>query len=62
VIPFFAIYCLAGAEAQKGEPRIVFEASSFDFNEVKEGTAVEYAFRFENNGNRELIIKQIKTS
>jgi hypothetical protein len=52
----------ASAESQKAQPRLTIEAPTFDFNEVKEGSAVEHAFRVVNNGDGVLRIKQIKTS
>jgi hypothetical protein len=56
------IPCWAGAESQKADPRINIDEPSFDFNEVKEGTAVEHTFRVVNSGEGVLRIKQIKTS
>jgi len=57
VIPF-----RVGAASQKAGPRIAIDAPSFEFDDVKEGTVVEHAFRVVNNGDGVLRIKQIKTS
>jgi hypothetical protein len=58
----FVIPCLAGAASPKAEPRIAIDAPVFDFKEVREGTAVEHAFRVVNTGAAELKIRRIKTS
>jgi hypothetical protein len=62
LLTFVATPCWAIAESQKSQPRIAIDAPSFDFNDVKEGTVVEHAFRVVNNGDGVLRIKQIKTS
>jgi hypothetical protein len=62
LLTLIAAASYAGAESQKAQPRLTIEAPSFDFNEVKEGAAVEHTFRVVNNGEGLLRIKQIKTS
>jgi hypothetical protein len=43
-------------------PKIKFISDQHDFGKVKEGKVVEHVFSFQNEGNRTLEIKDIKTS
>jgi len=46
----------------KSGARIYFEETQHDFGKVKEGTKVEYTFKFENKGTEPLVVKDVKTS
>jgi hypothetical protein len=62
LLTFVAVPSGAGAASKKSAPRIAIDAPSFDFNDVKEGTAVDHAFRVVNTGDGVLKIRRIKTS
>ncbi len=42
--------------------RIVFEASEFEFGEVKEGEVVQHAYKFKNTGTVPLLISNARAS
>lgn len=51
------------AERPTREPaRIVFEETSFDYDTIQQGDVVEYEFKFKNEGQRPLTIKDVKGS
>jgi hypothetical protein len=51
------------AEAGENRPRIVLESNSFNFGEVKKAQGkVSTIFKLSNQGNRALVIKNIKAS
>ena len=43
-------------------PKMDFEATEWDFGEIDQGDAVEYAFKFKNSGTDPLIITNAKGS
>ena len=43
-------------------PVISFNAESHDFGNIKEGDQVEYTFMIKNEGKRDLILRNVKTS
>ncbi len=43
-------------------PRLHFDAPVFDFGQVEQGEKVTHAFRFTNQGNRDLHVQSVKTS
>jgi len=47
---------------KKKAPHILFENQSFDFASVKDGTNVEYSFKFKNTGKSTLKILKTKAS
>lgn len=49
-------------DAKKDGALILFPENQFDFGQVSEGQIVEHTFKFSNNGNAVLNIKDIKTS
>lgn len=50
------------SESASGSPKLSFTESSHDFGKLKEGSKVEYTFKFKNAGKSVLEIKDIKTS
>jgi len=47
----------------KGEgPVISFEKTEHDFGDIMEGEKVEYGFKFENTGNKDLVISSHSTT
>lgn len=51
------------AERPTREPaRIVFEATSFAYDTIQQDDVVEHEFKFKNEGERPLIIKDVKGS
>ncbi len=49
------------AETKEG-PEITFEATNYDFGDIKQGDVVEHVFEFENTGNQPLIISNATTT
>ena len=47
---------------KKDGPEITFEATTFDFGDIKQGDVVEHIFTFENTGNQPLIISNATTT
>jgi hypothetical protein len=47
---------------KKKAPHILFETESYDFGTVKDGTNVEYSFKFQNTGKSTLKILKSKAS
>lgn len=45
-----------------GKPTIVFESKLIDFGEIEDGKVVDIEFKFKNDGDKTLIIKNISTS
>lgn len=52
---------LTQAELQNA-PAIDFNQRVYDFGEVKDGTKVEYTFKIQNKGKRDLLIRSVKAS
>lgn len=51
------------AERPTREPaRIVFETTSFEYDTIQQGDVVEHEFKFKNEGERPLTIKDVKGS
>lgn len=42
--------------------RIVFEATSYEYDSIQQGDVIEYEFKFKNGGERPLTIKDVKGS
>jgi len=55
-----AVY--AQSAEKKDGPEITFEATTFDFGDIKQGDVVEHIFSFENTGNQPLIISNANTT
>ena len=53
---------IAQNTVKKDGPEIVFEATTFDFGDIKQGDVVEHIFEFENTGNQPLIISNATTT
>ncbi|MFQ3214133.1 MAG: hypothetical protein ACJAT1_001408 [Marivirga sp.] len=65
----FLLIMVVGASAAFGQntvkkdgPEITFEATTFDFGDIKQGDVVEHIFEFENTGNQPLIISNATTT
>lgn len=50
-----------GDESNDG-PKISFETMEHDFGDIMEGEKVEYAFKFTNTGNKDLVITSHTTT
>jgi hypothetical protein len=59
IILFFIILLPATAFAQ---PSIVFMEELHDFGEVEQGAVLEHEFEFTNEGTKELVIIELKSS
>lgn len=63
---FLLVIGVSAAFAQSSEkkdgPEITFEATTFDFGDIKQGDVVEHIFNFENTGNQPLIISNATTT
>lgn len=73
---FFSLVCLSivpgtRAESESGTtpdtvafigPRMQVDKPVFDFGRVEQGDTVTHAFRFTNQGNRDLRVRSVKTS
>lgn len=49
-------------EELNNAPVIKFNEESFDFGDIKQGASVEHTFTVRNEGKRDLIIRDVKTS
>lgn len=52
----------ADGETTGEGPKISFEKTEHDFGEIMEGEKVEYAFKFTNAGNKDLVITSHSTT
>ena len=50
------------AEEVASAPVVNFEEKTFDFGEINQGDEVEHTFTIKNSGQRDLIIRRVKTS
>ncbi len=50
------------AEELANAPRVKFDQTTFDFNEIKQGEVVEHEFVISNTGKSNLIIRKIRAS
>jgi len=50
------------ASANSGAPKLVLEATEYDFGTVTEGETVKHSFTVKNEGGAPLVIKQTKTT
>jgi len=50
------------AEELKNAPVVTFDESEFDFGEINQGDKVEHTFTLKNDGKRDLIIRNVKTT
>lgn len=50
------------AEDLKNAPVVKYDAESFDFGDIKPGSKVEHTFNLSNEGKKELIIRDVKSS
>jgi hypothetical protein len=46
-------------DQQSGVPRLVIDADTHDFGQVKSGTPLSYSFKIRNKGNADLLIKSV---
>ena len=62
----FGVFIFASAIAQENTPangpQIVFEESTHDFGEIRQGDKVEHVFTFENSGTEPLIISNVQVT
>jgi len=49
-------------DSTQGAPEITFEQTVHNFGQITQGEKVEYAFRFTNTGNRDLLIQDAVSS
>lgn len=59
---YIILISLLFATSAFAEPKIVFEEETHDFGEIEQMTANAYTFKFKNEGDEELVIKEVKTS
>jgi hypothetical protein len=62
---FFSLFLLSiGLLFAQSEPQaeIVFEKSSFDFGDIKQGEVVNAVFKFKNTGKAPLILSNVATT
>lgn len=50
----------ANGQQSTDGPVITFEKEKHDFGSITEGEKVEYAFKFKNTGNKDLILESVK--
>ena len=50
------------AEDLKNAPIVKYDMESFDFGDIKPGTKVEHTFNLKNEGKKDLIIRDVKSS
>ncbi|MDP3435457.1 MAG: DUF1573 domain-containing protein, partial [Bacteroidota bacterium] len=43
-------------------PVVKYDSESFDFGDIKPGTKVEHRFNLKNEGKRDLLIRDVKSS
>lgn len=60
--PQFKFTAFVNEKEKKPAPNLYFKEMTHNFGKVKEGKVEEYTFKFTNNGNALLEIKDIKTS
>lgn len=59
----FASTAFAQTESKdEKQAKIVFEVSSHDFGDIKQGDQVEYVFKFENKGTAPLVLTNVATT
>ncbi|GAA0552175.1 DUF1573 domain-containing protein [Chitinophaga japonensis] len=52
----------AVTDSTQGAPEITFEQTVHNFGQITQGEKVEYAFKFTNTGNRDLLIQDAVSS
>lgn len=55
----FALASVSLAQQKTAAPKLVVDKIDFDFGKVTEGKAVAHTFKLKNEGNAELIIKNV---
>lgn len=50
------------ADSTQGGPEITFEQTLHNFGQITQGEKVEYAFKFTNTGNKDLLIQDAVSS
>lgn len=50
------------ADTSIGSPVLTFDEMTHDFGEIVQGEKVEYAFKFTNTGNKDLLITEASSS
>jgi len=62
-LTFIGIFFWIGlSQVEAANPRINFQEKDYNFGTVKEGTEVTHEFSFQNAGDTELVITDVKTS
>jgi hypothetical protein len=60
--PQFRFTAFVGEKEKKPAPNLYFKEMTHNFGKIKEGKVADYTFKFTNNGNALLEIKEVKTT
>lgn len=58
----FTLSSFAQKSVSEKKGKISFQETSHDFGDIKQGTVVEYTFKFTNTGNAAFIISNVRTT
>lgn len=58
----FIFACISESALYAQKPTISFEKPIFDFSNVSQGTIIEHTFKFQNTGNSQLVISEVRTT
>ena len=56
----FVVITSSKLSASDDDARIFFETVEHDFGSVQQGTALEYSFKFKNEGDKPLVIESVR--